>query len=190
MADQLEPDDAALCAAIRAPGTAGGLLAKDAFERLYQRYARTLLAFLVNRCPRSDVDEVSQEAWLRMWRGLQGQFDGANFRAWMFQIARNLLIERTRRRQPGELAEDEWIADVRSSEVSAGLNQLEELQALEHCLGQLEEREAKVFRGLMTGLAYEEICQQQGLDSGAAYKASHSAKQKLKTCVERRMKSC
>jgi len=47
----------------------------------------------------ADADDLFQETWLRVIRN-PGSFRGGAFNAWIWRIARNLLIDRLRRRKP------------------------------------------------------------------------------------------
>src|SRR5688500_14480401 len=60
----------------------------------YDRFGPRLLAYLASRAPRSEVDDLFQEVWLRVATNYAQQFDGGSFGAWLFGIARNLIIDR------------------------------------------------------------------------------------------------
>src|SRR5262245_20124763 len=67
----------------------------DAFRALYDRHAGSLVAFLRARVP-DEADDIHQDVWLRIMDALE-RFDGENFRAWAFRIARNILVDRWRK---------------------------------------------------------------------------------------------
>jgi serine phosphatase RsbU (regulator of sigma subunit)/DNA-directed RNA polymerase specialized sigma24 family protein len=75
--------------------------AHEAFEELYRRHARRLLAFLAARVQRGELDEVHQAVWLRVWErlsspaGILGSRD-SGFSAWLYQFARRHLRARSR----------------------------------------------------------------------------------------------
>jgi DNA-directed RNA polymerase specialized sigma24 family protein len=91
-ADQTD-EQLAAAAARRGDSDRASPMARDAFERLYRRHASLLLAFLAARARPSDRDDLHQEVWRRAWDHLLQQFDGRDFSAWLFQIARNALID-------------------------------------------------------------------------------------------------
>ena len=68
----------------------------------WQDVAAQLRPFLARRVAESDVDDVLQDVWLRVQRGLPGLRDEERFTSWLFQIARNAVAEhhRARARHP------------------------------------------------------------------------------------------
>jgi len=71
------------------------------FEELYHRYDRQLYGYLNNMIGNStEADEVFEETWLRVIEKLPKYRDEGRFSAWLFRMARNLFIDRVRRRTP------------------------------------------------------------------------------------------
>ena len=76
-----------------------------AFDQLYQRYREPLYRFLLRRGHQQvDAEEVFHDSWLRVMDHLD-HFDDANFKAWLYRIARNLSTDLMRRKQPSALEE-------------------------------------------------------------------------------------
>src|SRR3954451_5371445 len=76
---------------------------------MYARYASRMLAFVSSRgVAAHDLDDVAQELWVRVHNGLKARTFSGHFSGWLFQIARNLIVDRARKPAgPGELlAED------------------------------------------------------------------------------------
>ena len=71
----------------------------DAMEALVRRHAAALGAFLAGWGGDADAEDLAQETWLRVLRS-PGAFRGGSFRAWLLRVARNLAIDRSRRRAP------------------------------------------------------------------------------------------
>lgn len=70
-----------------------------AFSQLFSEYQPGLLRYLRGRAP-DLADDVASEAWLSAAASLRGfEGDGDDFRAWLFTIARNRLIDERRRAQ-------------------------------------------------------------------------------------------
>src|SRR5262245_42487661 len=55
-------------------------LAETAFEILYDRHAKRLIAFLGGRVSMAVLDDVNQDVWVRVWQTLPTGFRGGNFR--------------------------------------------------------------------------------------------------------------
>jgi RNA polymerase sigma-70 factor (ECF subfamily) len=68
----------------------------------WQEVAAQLRPFLSRRVAASEIDDVLQEVFLRLQRGLPGLRDEERFTSWLFQIARSSIAEhqRTRARHP------------------------------------------------------------------------------------------
>ena len=56
-----------------------------------------LLAFVAQRVPSSDCDDLHQEVWQRVWASLPENYQSNNLRAWLHQIARNAIIDLSRK---------------------------------------------------------------------------------------------
>ncbi len=88
------PDDEALLRRYERAGDAA------AMEALVRRHAAALGAFLAGWCEdAAGAEDLAQETWLRVLRA-PGAFRGGSFRAWLLRVARNLAIDRTRKRAP------------------------------------------------------------------------------------------
>jgi len=82
-----------------------------AFEILYARHRQGLYRFLLGLSSKPELaDEVFQETWLSLIRSNSQPQGRATFRTWLFQIARNRLIDHWRKhgaRQPLHESYDE-----------------------------------------------------------------------------------
>ena len=63
-----------------------------------------LRVFVARRVPESDVDDVLQEVFLRIQRGLPALRDDEQFGPWVFQVARHAVTDQYRARQRHPLA--------------------------------------------------------------------------------------
>lgn len=68
----------------------------------WQDVADRLRPFIARRVSPSEIDDVMQDVFVRMQRGLAGLQDEERFTSWLFQIARSSIAEhlRTRQRHP------------------------------------------------------------------------------------------
>jgi RNA polymerase sigma-70 factor (ECF subfamily) len=71
-----------------------------ALESLVERYRRQLFAVIISMTQQQhEAEEVYQEVWLRVVRK-QANYRHGNFCGWLVMIARNVFIDRMRRRKP------------------------------------------------------------------------------------------
>ncbi len=85
-----EDSDESLYAAYRAGDMA-------AFDTLYARYRQTLYLFLLRRgLSEAQAQDAFHDCWIKLI-GEQQMFDGEQFRAWIFRVARNMSIDYFRR---------------------------------------------------------------------------------------------
>lgn len=70
-----------------------------AFELLVVRHEKGLFNFILRSCKRPDVaQELLQEVFMRVIKSAQGYQQKAKFTTWVYTIARNLCIDRARRK--------------------------------------------------------------------------------------------
>jgi RNA polymerase sigma-70 factor (ECF subfamily) len=70
-----------------------------AFDELYRRYERRLFGFILTQLgDRNEAEDVFHDAFLAVLREPRKE-DLQNFRAWIFQVARHLCLNRARSRK-------------------------------------------------------------------------------------------
>jgi RNA polymerase sigma-70 factor, ECF subfamily len=79
-----------------------GVLFVNTEPALWQDVASRLRPFIARRVSSTDIDDVLQDVFIRMQRGLAGLRDEERFTSWLFQIARSSVAEhqRSRARHP------------------------------------------------------------------------------------------
>lgn len=61
-----------------------------AFQVLHQRYASSIFSYLLHQVQHAEnAQDLTQETFLKAWKGLPGTWGGEHVRAWLFQIAIN-----------------------------------------------------------------------------------------------------
>lgn len=72
----------------------------EAMDQLIERYRQPLFAWLLGMLGNhADAEDLYQEVWFRVIRHA-ARFNDVSFRAWLWKIARNLLIDFRRKRKP------------------------------------------------------------------------------------------
>src|SRR5438876_11684105 len=76
---------------------------RAAFEELYGKYAKPVMSFVYHLTwDRGLAEDLTQETFLRVWRGAPGYRPMGRFSTWLFQIAKNVAFSegaRARRRR-------------------------------------------------------------------------------------------
>ncbi|HEX7643277.1 MAG TPA: RNA polymerase sigma factor [Burkholderiaceae bacterium] len=144
----------------------------QAFRELYGRHKSGLYRFIGWRSPRVEwVDEVFQDSWAALHNARAGYQPQASFRTYLYQIARNRLIDLLRQNQlvlASELGDDEdgdvleHIADAQAPEETpeTELARKQDVASLHAAIQALpgEQREALVLQQF-NGMSLEEIAQ-------------------------------
>ncbi|WP_311732676.1 RNA polymerase sigma factor [Tunturibacter empetritectus] len=131
----------------------------DTLIELYQHRLLRYLLFLTGK--REVAEDLFQETWMRvLLRG--AQYNGkARFDTWLFTIARNLVIDLSRKRVMASLDEmSEGKEDDRPFEVAmSGPSPLEQFQSRENCaeVGEVLLKLEPSYREVLVLRFYEEL---------------------------------
>jgi RNA polymerase sigma-70 factor, ECF subfamily len=156
-----------------------------AFAALFDRFAGRTLRYLRGLVGDA-ADDVQQEVWLAVFRGIGGLVDPRAFRTWLYRAARHRAVDFLRRaRRERELAAEavaESAEDAGAAPDEDPLAALEPLDqsALHDALAALApaHREVLVLR-YQDGLSYAEIALVVGCSVGTVRSRLHHAKRRL-----------
>ena len=66
----------------------------EAFAKIYDRYVEAIYRFVILKLPREeDAQDITAEVFTRFWQYIQQQKTVKNTRAFLYKIARNLVID-------------------------------------------------------------------------------------------------
>jgi RNA polymerase sigma-70 factor (ECF subfamily) len=180
------PDRGESDARLAAEARAGS---EKAFRKIVERYHGLTYA-VVRGVLRdsSDVEDVMQEVFIKVYRGLGGFRGEAKLSSWIYQIARNEALNRTRKPNfPEALIDDAVIETPEESRPDAQYRRKIEREYLERCLGELDEDFRTVLELRYMGeMSYAEIGETMGLPIGTVKTYIHRAKIELKRVMGRR----
>ncbi len=136
-----------------------------AFDRLYDRYERPLYGFLrVELGDGAEAEDALHETFLALLREREKAAQIRSLRAWMFEVARNICLNRVRsRKRAGRAFEavKEVAAAAAAPASSEGadrqLERHEEQALLARAVGRLPVPLAEVYRLRATGMSYDEV---------------------------------
>jgi len=157
-----------------------------AFRELLTLYAPHLLLFTRKMMQTSPhlVEDITQEIWLAIYKGLPGLLDAGKFRPWAFRIARDRIYREYRRRKIAEQPLDEsHVEELREAGEANALVDVEELHRGLHVLSP-EHREVLMLC-FFEELSYEEIAGVTGSTLGTVRSRIHYAKRALRIALER-----
>jgi RNA polymerase sigma-70 factor (ECF subfamily) len=94
----------------------------DAFDALIECWRRPLWLY-IRRMTRDhdEAQDLFQEVWLRVIRGIARLRDTSRFRAWLFGIARRALMDRLRREYAQLPADDLDVGEVAAQQEPSGI---------------------------------------------------------------------
>lgn len=142
----------------------------DAFAVLYEEFVTPLYRYIYARVrERDDAEDITQTAFIKAWDAVRTRPIENAFAPYLFTIARNLIIDRSRRRaiEPVSREDAPDVADIRPSPLALAIAG-EEYRALEHALEELPDlqREAVLLRAF-ADMPYEEIANTLGKKESA-----------------------
>jgi RNA polymerase sigma factor (sigma-70 family) len=122
-----------------------------AFAQLYERHRLGLFRFILGLCgDQSLAEEVFQDTWMSLIRTQSDQREAVLFKTWLYQIARNRLIDHWRkngRHQAGHYEYDETQHAQPDPQPSPEqqLNLTRDQQRLQAALADLPQEQREVF---------------------------------------------
>jgi len=151
---------------------------REAFGRLYQRYARMVHGVLLARVPPGDADDLVQDVFITALRRLSSLREPAKFGGWIAAIARNRANDYHRNSEPVDPLEDD-LPDGQAGDPPQ--DQARRAAAALAALKTLPEtyRETLILR-LVEGMTGPEIAIRTGLTHGSVRVNLHRGMQLLR----------
>lgn len=163
-----------------------------AFEALVKRHQAAAFAVAYQMVRhREDAQDIAQEAFVRVFRGLRDFQGQAAFKTWLHRIVVNLALDALRRRsrhpgasyddarEPGEEAREE-VGTRPDEDPDRALEAREAGEAIRMALEELPapQRAALLLREV-EGLSYQEIAEVLGCAVGTVMSRLHYARRRL-----------
>jgi RNA polymerase sigma-70 factor (ECF subfamily) len=154
-----------------------------AFAELVDRYGPRLRYFVRRMLDAGDPDDVLQDVWLDVFRGLPRLADVGAFPAWLYRLARDRVLRHWRRRRPPlqPLVEVDVPAPAQKEDFTA-----EDAGRIHTALAALaaEHREVIVLR-FLEEMSYDDIARVVGSPVGTVRSRLHYAKQAIRRIIEK-----
>jgi len=172
---------------------------QGAFETLVERYQNRLLGVMVHLVGRvEEAEDLTQEAFLRIYRARKGYRPRAKFSTWLFTIANNLAINHLRSKgrkltvpmggvdtgsQPHIPADERVLA--RDGTPSAQLRKVELSEVVRQALDGLgEDQKMAVLLNKFEDMSYAEIAEVMGRSEPAVKSLLARARNHLREQLE------
>jgi RNA polymerase sigma-70 factor (ECF subfamily) len=156
---------------------------RTAFEELVELYQPRLRYFLAKMLGDTHAaDDLLQEVWFDVYRGVAKLADPGAFPAWLYQVARHRALRALRKRhEPLSSLDGIELADKEEEDDSPA----EDAERVQAALEQLapEHREVLLLR-FIEGMAYEDIARVIGCRLGTVRSRIHYGKRALRRVME------
>lgn len=117
-----------------------------AFEELLRRHeARVFRVLRLLGVPVSDREDVAQNVFLRIFRGLDGFKPGRPFSSWVYKISANAALDWRGQSDKQRREEAPWDDTIEETTAAPGTGNLDLARRLEAALETLSYRERSVF---------------------------------------------
>ena len=158
---------------------------RGAFEELVAQCQPRLRAFLAKMVSdKTNVDDVTQEVWMEVFRDLGKLKDPGAFLPWMYRIARNRAFRILRRKSHATIPIEE--TDAISQATEDATFGADDARAVHAALDRLipEHREVLLLR-FIEDMNYEDIAAVVGVPVGTVRSRIHNAKRLLRGIIEK-----
>lgn len=159
---------------------------QDAFAALFERYRRPVFAYLARLAgDRQLAEDLLQETFLRVYRERESYRPLGQFRAWLFTIARRLIIDHARSQRLVSELDAETLELAATDEPTEGRAEARALlDRLERALDALPPAHREVvLLSRFAGLDANAIAGLTGSTPGAVRVALHRALHRLRAAL-------
>jgi RNA polymerase sigma-70 factor, ECF subfamily len=168
-----------------------------AFEKLYNLYADTIYRYCAYRVASpAEAEDLTAEVFLRAWQAIgQYRLGNAPFLAWLYRIARNLVInqhnQKAHQKEAADSSYDNFLlenvtaSDLESDPVARSIRQIER-DTLKLAFRRLnEEYQQVLYWRFIEELSHAEIAQLIGKNEGTVRGIQHRAIQALAKLIDK-----
>jgi RNA polymerase sigma-70 factor, ECF subfamily len=165
---------------------------EDAFRELVNRYKDLVFALIARTAPdRSRAEDLAQDVFLRVHRGLPYFRGEALLSTWIYRIVVNVCVqEQQGRRPPTESLDDNWSdAHRATSGRDRQFSDLELRDRLDKAIARLPANyRLLVAAHYLQGVRYEDLAEAMALPLGTVKTQLHRAKRQLRRLLENDLK--
>lgn len=159
---------------------------KEAFAKLYRDfYVRIYRYCAMNMYHEELAEDVCQEVFIRAWKSLPSFSlqNGGTFQAYLYRIARNLIIDLSRKKK--EFSLESIPEPIIEDNVQEKIEKEDSMRSLKLSLGKLDEIERQIIiLHYLEELSFSEISEVTGMNEGTLRVRSMRILKKLRDMME------
>ena len=158
-----------------------------AFDRLYERLERPLFGFVRAQLgDAAEAEDVFHEAFLAVLHAGGAKTELRSFRAWLFQVARNLCLNRVRARRRADRAMESVAREAQLEPAAPdGLPAGRDPGALQAAVSRLPPALAEIYQLRARGLSYDELSSILEIPVGTVKSRMHEMMKRLREEMQR-----
>ncbi len=159
---------------------------KDAFGQIYRLFYKRIYRYCCfNLSRRETAQDVCQETFLKAWRSLStfSLYKGGSFQAFLFKIARNLIIDLARKKK--EVALENYQAADPAQDLDEKLERHQDIAEVQSALAKLEEKDRQIIiLRYFEEMSSFEVAKIVGIREGNLRVKTHRILKKLKQIIQ------
>ena len=153
----------------------------QAFERLYERHRGPLYRYFKRQVSdAAAANDLYQGAWEKIIKSRSKYQPSAPFKAWMYRVAHNHLIDYYRRRHPAESLQPDTLADMQANLTQTLIDDEQRQQLKAGILSLSPDQRDTLLLKLESGLKLEDIARITGVSRETVKSRLRYAVKKLK----------
>jgi RNA polymerase sigma-70 factor (ECF subfamily) len=157
-----------------------------AFDRLYERFERPLFGFIRAQLgDAAEAEDVLHEAFLAVLHARGERTELRSFRAWLFQVARNLCLNRVRARRRADRALESVAREAGSEPAFEAGAPAADPVALHAAVATLSPALAEIYQLRARGLSYDELASTLEIPIGTVKSRMHEMIKRLRDAYAR-----
>ena len=163
---------------------------KQAFGALYERYLEQIYRYIYYRvADHSEAEDLTEMVFLKVWERLP-EMTGAsvvrNFRAWLYRVAHNLVVDRHRTHRPSVSLDQAAGVHAADPAPEDFVQERETAQSLAGAVAQLEPSLQQVILcRFVSQLSHAETAEVMGLNEGHVRVLQHRALKAMRSLLDK-----
>ncbi len=157
-----------------------------AFDRLYERFEKPLFGFIRAQLggDAAEAEDVLHETFLAVLRERERRSEVRSVRAWLYEVARHLCLNRARTKKRAgrafEAVAKEPAAPARAETAELALDMHQQAQRLARAVAALPETLAEVYRLRASGMSLDEVASVLSVPVGTVKSRMHEMVKRLR----------